>query len=406
MKFDSIKAAIEDIKIGRFVIVVDDENRENEGDFIIAAEKITPEAVNFMAKYARGLLCVGLTEERAKELDLNLMVQENTALHNTRFTVSVDLKIGTTTGISAYDRARTINALADSQTNPQDFGRPGHIFPIIARPGGVLRRAGHTEASVDLMRMAGLTPVSVMCEIMDENGEMAHGEALEKIAQNHGVKIITVQNLIEYRRRTERYIERVSEADLPTQYGVFRIIIFIDKLTDKEHVALIMGDVRTSEPVMVRVHSECLTGDVFSSLRCDCGDQLHKSLEMVAKNGRGVVLYLRQEGRGIGLRHKISAYQLQDEGMDTVEANIKLGFLPDLRDYGMGAQILSELGVRKMRLLTNNPKKIVGLQGFNLEVVERIPIEIPPNPKNEKYLQTKRDKMGHLILNKNQVQND
>jgi len=400
MKFDTIKGAIDDIKNGRFVIVVDDENRENEGDFIMAAEKVTPEAVNFMAKYARGLLCVGLTEDRAKALELNLMVQENTALHNTRFTVSVDLKQGTTTGISAYDRAKTINALANPLTKPEEFGRPGHIFPIIARPGGVLRRAGHTEASVDLTRLAGLTPVSVMCEIMDENGEMARGEALEQIARAHNVKIITVQSLIEYRRKTERYIERVSEADLPTQYGIFRIIIYVDRLTDKEHVALVMGDVKTHEPVMVRVHSECLTGDVFGSLRCDCGDQLHKAIKIIAQAGRGIVLYLRQEGRGIGLRHKISAYKLQDEGMDTVEANIKLGFLPDLRDYGMGAQILADLGVCKMRLLTNNPKKIVGLQGFNLEIVERISIEIPPNPKNEKYLKTKRDKMGHLILKK------
>jgi len=406
MRFDSIKAAIDEIKNGRFVIVVDDENRENEGDFIMAAEKVTPVSVNFMAKYARGLLCAGLNEERAKELDLKLMVQENTALHNTRFTVSVDLKQGTTTGISAYDRAVTINALADLRTKPEDFGRPGHIFPIVARSGGVLRRAGHTEASVDLARMAGLTPVSVMCEIMDENGEMARGETLEQIAQAHGVKIITVQDLIEYRRKTERYIERVSEADLPTQFGVFRIVVYIDKLTEKEHVAMVMGDVRTHDPVMVRVHSECLTGDVFGSLRCDCGDQLHKALEIVAKAGRGVVLYLRQEGRGIGLRHKISAYKLQDEGMDTVEANIKLGFLADLRDYGMGAQILSDLGVRKMCLLTNNPKKIIGLQGFNLEIVERISIEIPPNPKNEKYLKTKRDKMGHLILKNKQVSND
>jgi len=398
MKFNTVPSAVEDIKNGKFVIVVDDENRENEGDFILAAEKATPESVNYMAKYARGLLCVGLTQERARELDLGLMVQDNTALHHTRFTVSVDLKKGTTTGISAFDRAATIQAIVDPNTKADDLGRPGHVFPIIARSGGVLRRTGHTEASVDLTKLAGLQPVSVMCEIMDEDGNMARGEALQKLAKSHGVKIITVESIIDYRRRTERYIERVTEADLPTNYGDFKIIIYLDKVTEKEHVALVLGDVKTDQPVLVRVHSECLTGDVFSSMRCDCGDQLHKAMAMIAKAGRGAILYLRQEGRGIGLRHKIDAYKLQEEGMDTVEANVKLGFLPDLRDYGMGAQMLSDLGIKKMRLLTNNPKKIVGLQGYGLEVIERVPIEIPSNPVNEKYLKTKRDKMGHLIL--------
>jgi 3,4-dihydroxy 2-butanone 4-phosphate synthase/GTP cyclohydrolase II len=400
--FNTIKEALGDYKKGKFVIVIDDENRENEGDFIIAAEKITPEAVNFMAKYARGLMCVGLMEERARELKLDLMVQENTALHQTSFTVSVDYVKGTTTGISAADRAATIKALADPLTNPSDLGRPGHIFPIVARPGGVLRRAGHTEASVDLARLAGLNPISVMCEIMDDSGEMAHGESLAKIANEHGIRIITVAQLIEYRRKYERYIERISDAALPTKIGKFRIIVYLDHLTDKEHVALVMGDVAKDEPIMVRVHSECLTGDVFGSLRCDCGEQLARAMEMIKQEGKGVILYLRQEGRGIGLRHKISAYNLQDKGMDTVEANVQLGFQPDLREYGMGAQILSDLGIKKMRLLTNNPKKIIGLQGYGLEIVDRIPIEVVPNPDNVKYLETKRDKLGHLILNKKQ----
>jgi len=402
MKFNTIKEAVADLINGKFIIVVDDENRENEGDFIIAAEKITPIAVNFMAKHARGLMCVGLTEKRAKELQLNLMVADNTALHNTSFTVSVDYKKGTTTGISAPDRAATIKALAEPDTNPDDLGRPGHIFPIVARSGGVLRRTGHTEASIDLAMIGGLKPVSVMCEIMDENGEMARGDALHAIAKEHDIKIITVEDLIEYRRKHERYIERISEAVLPTKIGKFNIIVYIDHLTEKEHVAMVMGDVGNGEPVMVRVHSECLTGDVFGSLRCDCGDQLTRAMEMIANEGRGVVLYLRQEGRGIGLKHKISAYGLQDQGMDTVEANVRLGFLPDLRDYGMGAQMLSDLGIKKMTLLTNNPKKIVGLQGYGLEIIDRISIEIPPNPNNEKYLKTKRDKMGHLILNNEQ----
>ncbi|RKY60877.1 MAG: bifunctional 3,4-dihydroxy-2-butanone-4-phosphate synthase/GTP cyclohydrolase II [Candidatus Neomarinimicrobiota bacterium] len=399
MKFNTVEEAVSDFKQGKFVIVVDDEHRENEGDFIIAAEKITPEAVNFMATHAKGLMCVGLTEKRAKELRLDPMVSDNTALHNTYFTVSVDYKKGTTTGISANDRAATIKALADPDTNPDDLGRPGHIFPIIARSGGVLRRTGHTEASVDLATIAGLKPVSVMCEIMDENGEMARGEVLYQIARKFGIKLITVEELIEYRRKHERYIERISEAELPTKVGKFKIIVYVDHLTEKEHVALVMGDISGSEPVMVRVHSECLTGDVFGSLRCDCGDQLDRAMRMIAEQGRGALLYLRQEGRGIGLKHKINAYKLQEQGMDTVEANVQLGFSPDLRDYGMGAQMLADLGIKKMKLLTNNPKKIIGLQGYGLEIVDRIPIEIQPNPLNEKYLKTKRDKMGHLILN-------
>ena len=398
MKFNTIEEAVADFKVGKFVIVVDDENRENEGDFVMAAEKITPEAVNFMAKYARGLMCVGFTEKRAKELNLDLMVTENTALHNTRFTVSVDYTKGTTTGISAPDRAATIKALADPDVDPKLLGRPGHIFPIIARSGGVLRRTGHTEASVDLARIAGFYPVSVMCEIMDENGEMARGESLQKIAGQFDIKVITVEDLIEYRRKNERYIERISEAVLPTSHGQFNIVVYNDQLTDKEHVAMVMGDVADGKPVLVRVHSECLTGDVFGSMRCDCGEQLQKSMDVIAKAGRGVVLYLRQEGRGIGLRHKISAYNLQDQGLDTVEANVHLGFSPDLRDYGMGAQMLADLGVKKMKLLTNNPKKVVGLQGYGLEIVSRESIEIPPNPMNVKYLKTKRDKMGHMIL--------
>lgn len=400
MNFNTIEEAAEDFRQGKIVIVVDDESRENEGDFILAAEKVTPKALNFMSKYGRGLICVPLTKSRAKELNLSLMVTENTALHNTSFTVSVDAIKGTTTGISAYDRTKTVEALVNLSSKPEDFARPGHIFPITASDGGVLKRAGHTEASVDLAKISGLNPISVLCEIMDEDGTMARGEILYNIAKIHGLKIITITSLIEYRRRTEKFVERISETELPTCDGNFKLIMYHDSLMDKEHLALVMGDISTGEPVMVRVHSECLTGDVFGSLRCDCGAQLRKAAEIVHEEGRGVILYLRQEGRGMGLKHKIFAYRLQDEGLDTVEADVKLGFSPDLRDYGIGAQILADLGVKEMRLLTNNPKKIIGLRGFGLKVVERIPLEIPPTSVNKRYLLTKRDKLGHLILEK------
>ncbi|KPL08050.1 3,4-dihydroxy-2-butanone 4-phosphate synthase [bacterium SM23_57] len=395
--FDTIPQAIQDFCNGKILIVVDDEDRENEGDFIMAAEKITPENINFMAKYGRGMICTPITGRRAEELDLPLMVKDNTALHGTPFTVTIDAKQGTTTGISASDRALTVRKIADPDTRPKDFARPGHIFPLRAADGGVLRRAGHTEAVVDLATLAGLYPAGVLCEIMDEDGTMARVPRLREIADQFGLHLITIQDLIDYRRRHDKLVERVVDVNFPTKFGDFRLVHFREILTNQNHLAVVKGDVATTDPVLVRVHSQCLTGDIFGSLRCDCGDQLGNSMQMIEKEGRGVLLYMRQEGRGIGLANKLLAYHLQDNGKDTVEANIELGFQPDLRDYGIGAQILRDLGIRKIRLITNNPKKVIGLQGYNLEIVERVPIEVPATPKSFKYLQTKRDKMGHLI---------
>jgi len=405
-KFNTIDEAIEDIRNGKIVIVVDDEDRENEGDFIVAAEKVTPEIVNFMAKYGRGLICVAITEQRAQELEFEPMVEFNTSRHGTAFLVSVDYKKGTTTGISAFDRAKTIQAIVDPNSKPGDFAKPGHIFPLQAVEGGVLRRAGHTEAAVDLARLAGLYPAGVLCEIMNDDGTMARVPELFKIAKRFGLKIITIKDLISYRLKREKLIRKITTTKLPTKYGFFELHLY-ESLTDgKVHVALVKGKVDDGEPVLVRVHSECLTGDVFGSFRCDCGDQLHSAMKMIEREGRGVLLYMRQEGRGIGLVNKIKAYRLQDEGKDTVEANEVLGFKPDLRDYGIGAQILVDLGIKKMRLLTNNPKKIIGLAGYGLEVVERVPIEIQPNDINIHYLRTKRDKLGHLILMNEKKENE
>jgi 3,4-dihydroxy 2-butanone 4-phosphate synthase/GTP cyclohydrolase II len=394
--FNTIDEAIKEIKKGKPVIVVDDENRENEGDFIAAAEKITPKLVNFMAQYGRGLICVALPAERLEQLDIPIMVLNNTAKFQTPFAVSVDYKIGTTTGISAFDRAKTIKALVHKDTKPEDLARPGHIFPLRAMDGGVLRRAGHTEASVDLARLAGLYPAGVLCEIMDTDGRMARLPKLKKIAKKFNLCLITIKDLIEYRRRREKLVERILETNLPTRYGNFRLILYEDKITHEHHIALVMGEVTGKKNVLVRVHSQCLTGDVFHSLRCDCGDQLEQALNMINKNKSGVFLYMRQEGRGIGLVNKLKAYKLQDEGLDTVEANIKLGFPPDLRDYGIGAQILVDLGLTTVKLLTNNPKKIIGLEGYGLKVVEQIPI-YAPNKCNIKYLKAKKKKLGHLI---------
>lgn len=398
-KFNSIEEAIEDYRDGKILIVVDDEDRENEGDFILAATKVTPEKINFLTKHGRGLICAPMTEERLEELELYSMVERTTALHGTKFTVSVDAVRNTTTGISAHDRAQTIKVLIDPYARPQDLARPGHIFPIKAEKGGVLSRAGHTEAVVDLARLSGLYPAGVLCEIMDEDGSMARVPKLMKIARKYDLKIITIRDLIEYRRRTEKLVYRKATVKLPTKFGNFVLHLYESAVDEHHHLALVKGDVNTPEPVIVRVHSQCLTGDIFGSLRCDCGEQLNKALQIIEQEERGVLLYMRQEGRGIGLSNKIMAYQLQDNGRDTVEANEELGFKPDLRDYGIGAQILVDLGIKKIRLLTNNPKKIVGLKGYNLEIVERFPIEVTPNEENARYLETKRDKLGHLILN-------
>ncbi len=391
-----IEEGIREIKKGNPVIVVDDEARENEGDFIAAAEKATPRLVNFMAEHGRGLICVPLTHERLAQLDIPVMVHDNTALHGTTFTVSVDAIKGTTTGISAYDRAKTVRALIDKRTKPSDLARPGHIFPLRAAQGGVLRRAGHTEASIDLARLAGFYPAGILCEIMDASGRMARLPQLVRIAKKLHLKIITVKNLIEYRRRNEKLVTRVLETQLPTKYGEFSLILYEDTLNRDHHIALVCGEVAGKKDVLVRVHSQCLTGDVFHSLRCDCGDQMEMALKLIARNRNGVFLYMRQEGRGIGLANKLRAYKLQDLGMDTVEANIALGFAPDLRDYGIGAQILADLGLSTVRLLTNNPKKIIGLEGYGLKVTEQVLI-FAPHKQNLRYLRTKKEKLGHLI---------
>lgn len=397
-KFSAVEDAIKDFQKGKLVIVVDDEDRENEGDFVFTAEKCTAEAINFMAKHGRGIICVALTEQRTRELSLDPMVESNTSLHETSFTVSVDYIHGTTTGVSAHDRNATVHALTDPKTKPSELARPGHIFPLRAIEGGVLRRAGHTEAVIDLCNFAGLYPAGVLCEILNEDGSMARVPDLMNLAQHFHLHIITVQDIIQYRTQREKLVKKVVSTRLPTKYGKFDIHVYKSENDNKEHIALVKGDVHPEKPILVRVHSECLTGDVFGSMRCDCNDQLVAAFKMVEKEGAGIILYMRQEGRGIGLSNKIRAYKLQDEGLDTVEANEKLGFRPDLRDYGIGAQILRDLGVRQMRLMTNNPKKVVGLHGYGLDIVERIPLEALPHEHNEKYLRTKRDKLGHLIL--------
>lgn len=393
----SIEEALEDVKAGKFIIVVDDEDRENEGDFIISAEKITAEDVNFMLKYGRGVLCAPITEERAAELELDMQVSDNTSILGTPFTVTVDLLEGCTTGVSMHDRSETIRALADPNRKPSDFGRPGHINPLRARSKGVLRRAGHTEAAVDLMRLAGLYPAAALIEIINEDGTMARLPQLIEVAKRWGFKIIAIKDLIAYRLRTESIVEKGVEVDMPTAHGHFRLIPFKQKSNGLEHVALFKGEWKDDEPVLVRVHSSCATGDIFGSMRCDCGEQLHEAMEMIEKAGKGVVVYLNQEGRGIGLMEKMKAYKLQEEGMDTVDANLCLGHKADERDYGVGAQILSQLGVHKMRLMTNNPVKRVGLEAYGLEISEIVPLETAPNKYNEKYLRTKQERMGHKL---------
>jgi 3,4-dihydroxy 2-butanone 4-phosphate synthase/GTP cyclohydrolase II len=395
----SIESAIEDIKQGKMVVVVDDEDRENEGDFITAAQNVTPEVINFMSKHGRGLICIALLEDRCDELGLELMVNNNTALHETAFTVSVDLLgHGCTTGISAQDRAKTIQALIDPATKSEDLGRPGHIFPLRAKKGGVLRRAGHTEAAIDLARLAGMEPAGVLVEIMNDDGSMARLPQLMEVAERFDFKIISIKDLIEYRIKRDSLIEEIVQVDMPTRYGHFKLVAFQEKNSSNEHLALIKGTWEPGEPVLVRVHSSCFTGDILASMRCDCGEQLHQAMEMVEAEGKGAILYMNQEGRGIGLVNKLKAYRLQEQGMDTVEANLHLGFQMDQRDYGVGAQILRHLGITKLRLISNNPKKRVGLIGYGLEVVDNVPLIVCPNPHNERYLRTKRDKLGHEIL--------
>lgn len=396
---DTIESAIEDIRQGKLVIVVDDEDRENEGDFIAAARKVTPEVINFMTKYGRGLVCAPITEERCNELQLGLMVHNNTAIHETPFTVSVDLLgHGCTTGISTADRAKTVQALIDPTIRPEELGRPGHIFPLRARTGGVLRRTGHTEATIDLARLAGFEPAGVLVEIMNDDGTMARLPELEVIAKTHDLKIVSIKDLVEYRLKQDSLIEEVVRVDMPTKNGHFKLVAFKDKTNGFEHLAMVKGEWKENEPVLTRVHSSCFTGDILGSLRCDCGDQLAKAMQLVEAEGKGVILYMNQEGRGIGLMNKLRAYKLQEEGMDTLEANLHLGLPGDARDYGVGAQILRHLGVTKLRLMSNNPKKRVALTGYGLEIVETVPLETAINPHNEKYLNTKRDKMGHELM--------